>query len=301
MYSVIIPLYNKENCIAATIRSVLNQTFRDFEIIVVDDSSTDQSAFLVKQFNDPRIHLIHQKNQGVSAARNTGIRAATQKWIAFLDADDLWEKNHLEEYTKVINENPQLNWIISGFTIVAGPKKEKQVYKKNGVLNNVFDDLLNSLSIHTSTVCVRSELFDKYDELLFRVGLNNSEDREVWYKLGCIDRCPFYISQSLSEYDAFVPNSLTTSSQHTRNEHYLTMEYRLQSSTLFKNIPINDQNKIRTLIRKINKQEINGRFVEGVFNKKHKEHLSLARYTFFSVTAGLPRILKKIIIRILRH
>ena len=87
MISVVIPLYNKEKQIRKTLQSVLTQTFQDFEIVVVNDGSTDNSAIEVEKVKDPRIRLIHQQNAGVSAARNKGIEEARYELIAFLDAD----------------------------------------------------------------------------------------------------------------------------------------------------------------------------------------------------------------------
>ncbi|MCX6184716.1 MAG: glycosyltransferase family A protein, partial [Flavobacterium sp.] len=90
-FSVIIPVYNKEQFLVHTINSVLNQSFTDFELLLIDDGSTDSSPALLNQFTDERIKLISQNNQGVSAARNLGIKEAKAPYIAFLDADDLWE------------------------------------------------------------------------------------------------------------------------------------------------------------------------------------------------------------------
>ena len=94
--SVIIPTYNRANSVGKAIQSVLDQTFKDLEIIVVDDGSTDDSAPVLAAFGD-RIRLIQQANRGVSGARNTGVRAATGKWIAFLDSDDQWHSSKLEK------------------------------------------------------------------------------------------------------------------------------------------------------------------------------------------------------------
>ncbi|WP_159018213.1 glycosyltransferase family 2 protein [Algibacter sp. L3A6] len=105
-FSVIIPLYNKEGFIADTIKSVLNQTFTDFEIIVVNDGSTDKSLKELQSINDDRLITIQQKNQGVSVARNNGIKNAKGNYITLLDADDEWKPNHLELFYKTIKQFP---------------------------------------------------------------------------------------------------------------------------------------------------------------------------------------------------
>ncbi|WP_273198186.1 glycosyltransferase family 2 protein [Barnesiella viscericola] len=95
MISVVIPLYNKEKQIAHTLQSVLNQTFQNFEVVIVDDGSTDGSVVEVGKFKDSRIRLVHQQNAGVSAARNRGIEETKGELIAFLDADDEWKPEYL--------------------------------------------------------------------------------------------------------------------------------------------------------------------------------------------------------------
>ena len=96
-FSIIIPLYNKENFIVKTINSALRQTFSNFEIIIINDGSTDESLNRLKIFNDRRIRIFDIPNSGVSVARNYGIKKSKSKMIALLDSDDIWEKNHLEE------------------------------------------------------------------------------------------------------------------------------------------------------------------------------------------------------------
>jgi hypothetical protein len=97
VFDVVMPLYNKEKFVAETIESVLAQSFPDWRLFVVDDGSTDRGADVVRGYGDPRITLIEQVNQGVGPARNAGIRAGKAEWIAFIDADDLWNADHLEE------------------------------------------------------------------------------------------------------------------------------------------------------------------------------------------------------------
>lgn len=115
MISVVIPLYNKEQSILRTISSVLNQTFNDFEIIVVDDGSTDGSLMLVQGIDDPRLKIISQSNGGVSSARNKGIINAGNNLIAFIDADDLWFPNHLE-IIKSLVDNFSQNDNVGGYS-----------------------------------------------------------------------------------------------------------------------------------------------------------------------------------------
>jgi len=200
MFSVVIPLYNKEEQIRKTIDSVLNQTFNDFEIVIVNDGSKDKSVDIVQSINDPRIRLINQENGGVSAARNRGIKEAKNKWIAFLDADDIWKSNKLEEVAKVIRSNEGISWIVTGLETVKGQRKKIEVYKKKGFLIDPLIDIKKGLYIQTSSVLVKKDLFLTNPELLFRVGLNRSEDREVWYKL--IFRYPnlYYLNSNLATY-----------------------------------------------------------------------------------------------------
>lgn len=105
-FSVVIPLYNKQNYIKETIKSVLNQTFQDFEIVIVNDGSKDDSVKVVESIQDDRIKLVHQENSGVSVARNMGIKEANAKYIAFLDADDLWLPEFLQTIYELIQNFP---------------------------------------------------------------------------------------------------------------------------------------------------------------------------------------------------
>lgn len=115
MFSVVIPLYNKEKYILRTVESVLSQSFVDFELIIVDDGSVDSSLDVVKNISDPRIRIIQQNNQGEGPARNTGMAEAKYDWIALLDADDAWFINHLSELAKIINTSSSLGMAATRF------------------------------------------------------------------------------------------------------------------------------------------------------------------------------------------
>ncbi len=120
--SAVIPAYNASVCIGRAIESVLGQTLGVYEIIVVDDGSSDKTSEVVEQFGD-KVILIRQENAGVSVARNTGIEAATGDWIAFLGADDEWLAEKNARQTEIIKRNPDLRWCAANyFRAIAGRK-----------------------------------------------------------------------------------------------------------------------------------------------------------------------------------
>ncbi len=116
-FSVIIPLYNKAKFIEETLQSVLDQDFLDFEIIIIDDGSTDDSVEIVEQFSDCRITLFKQKNTGVSIARNNGITAAKGTYMALIDADDYWYSNHLTALINQIHQFPDAGLYCNNYEV----------------------------------------------------------------------------------------------------------------------------------------------------------------------------------------
>lgn len=140
MISIIIPLYNKEHCIRETLFSVLSQSYKDFEIVIVNDGSKDSSKEVVESIKDSRIRLINKENEGVSKARNRGIKEAKGEWILFLDADDLMCEGCLQALVDLSDKYPQAN-ILSGNFITRTDKEDiyasmlKEVY----VIENPFE------------------------------------------------------------------------------------------------------------------------------------------------------------------
>lgn len=121
--SVVIPLYNKQDYILRSVHSVLAQTYPHFELIIVDDGSTDRSMGKLVNCNDPRVHYIYQTNRGEGAARNKGIAAANHPWIAFLDADDVWAQDFLKSIVEMISLHPQCNLCATGYFINDGEQQ----------------------------------------------------------------------------------------------------------------------------------------------------------------------------------
>jgi len=113
--SVVIPLYNKHNTIGRTVQSILNQTVQPYEIVVVNDGSTDGSEKLIENLNNPLISLRSQSNSGVSMARKKGIEEAKGDWIAFLDADDEWLDEQIATYLNLIEKNPEARLVATAY------------------------------------------------------------------------------------------------------------------------------------------------------------------------------------------
>lgn len=171
-FSVIIPLYNKAPHIARALQSVADQTFTNYEIIVVDDGSTDGGVGVVNEFQDARVRLVHRSPPGPGgyAARNLGIQLARADWIAFLDADDEWYRHHLEEYHRVLGQYPDARVLACGWDIHKPTDGRNSRYRPRYYLKHhsagthvvSFRDYLRAelerrKPIHTSTACIARE------------------------------------------------------------------------------------------------------------------------------------------------
>ena len=188
MISVIIPLYNKEAGVATALRSVLAQTYQDFEIVVVDDGSTDGSVAVVDTFNDPRIRLIRQQNAGVSAARNRGIEEAKGEYVAFLDADDEWIPEFLEEISTLQKHYPECKAQATNYTFCSNGVKSSTILRKlpfdgkRGVLSNYFEVASCSHPpVCSICVCIERKLLQEIGG--FPVGIKSGEDLLTWARI----------------------------------------------------------------------------------------------------------------------
>lgn len=189
-FSVVISLYNKEKHIKSTIESVVAQTFKDFEIIVVNDGSTDESTTVVRSMDDKRIHLLNIENQGVSYARNYGIENATSNLIVFLDADDLWKTNHLETLKTLYESFPNCGLYATAYAkknhYILIPSVYKGIPKtKNwmGIINDYFESsTLNSIA-WTSAVMVPKSTLESVGNFNEDITLGAGEDIDLWIRI----------------------------------------------------------------------------------------------------------------------
>lgn len=191
MFSVVIPLYNKAHTIRRTIDSVLAQSFGDFEIIVVDDGSTDDGVEILQSINDHRIKIIHQANQGVSGARNKGVQCATFEYVAFLDGDDEWLPGYLNQACLAIEKYPHAGMICCArFEKVSG-SDGKEISSKIAVAKKYRDQVLTvnyfenpHVFSHVSMTIIRKPFF--YQAGGFSEGVSFNEDLAFLYTVGLL-------------------------------------------------------------------------------------------------------------------
>ena len=192
--SVVVPLFNKERHIGRAIQSVLAQTMQDFEIVVVDDGSTDGSASAVEKMTDSRIRLVKQVNAGVSAARNKGVVEARNELIAFLDADDAYLPDFLEHVLQLVIQYPDaVAYALNYVTVDALGTRRSAV---SGVTKAMPLDTAGYLAmakfcspIHPSSVAVRREALHRAGD--FPVGVKLGEDLDTWLRLSFIGPVAF--------------------------------------------------------------------------------------------------------------
>ncbi|MFC7357409.1 glycosyltransferase family 2 protein [Jejudonia soesokkakensis] len=228
MISVIVPLYNKELFVAQTIHSVLNQTFDHFEILVINDGSTDSSLEVVSTIKDERLRIISIENSGVSVARNTGIEHAKYDWIAFLDADDWWAPTFISDIKKAMNNFTNQFIFATGRSRVFN--KETERYSHTFLPENGATEALNYFQIiskylppiNSSNVVIHKNLF--HENGYFKEGQLKHEDHDLWLRL-CIENEVIFINKPLSFYRK-------TEADSASNSHYNASDFLLYLNTI---------------------------------------------------------------------
>lgn len=189
-FSVVIPLYNKEKDILTTLNSLFLQTFTDFEVVIVNDGSTDTSAEIVQTVADERIQYFNKDNEGVSKTRNFGVSKAKAAHIVFLDADDYWYPNHLENLHALVEKFPENPWYATAY--------EKRHHKKfispmispvlekggawMGLVPYYFKNSLIDTLAWTSAVCFKKSFFEDLDGFDTAITHGAGEDTDLWLR-----------------------------------------------------------------------------------------------------------------------
>ncbi|UBF25208.1 glycosyltransferase family 2 protein [Kovacikia minuta CCNUW1] len=180
--SIIIPAYNAMRYLPETIDSVLAQTFSNFEVLVVDDGSTDAIAEWVLQQTDGRLKLMYQKNQGQAAARNTGIAEAKGEYIAFLDADDLWEASKLEKQVAYLDNHPTVGLVYTWIALADQAGNPTGRIVSSDAAGDVWEEIVEFNMVGCgSTPVIRRHCFDVVG--YFVPALSPSEDWDMWIRI----------------------------------------------------------------------------------------------------------------------
>lgn len=210
-FSVIVPLYNKAPYVVKALKSIVHQTFRDFELIVVDDGSTDGSAIIAENYlNEAGVNvswrIMHQPNSGVSAARNNGVVASSGAYITFLDADDWWKPNFLEELTKLISDYPEAGMYATNYIYYKPGKTHVALDVQTGYVNYPLSYYHCEAMLVTSiTVCIPRSVWDEMGG--FPLGIMHGEDFLLWSKIALHHKVAL-TSEPLAYYNNDIPASM---------------------------------------------------------------------------------------------
>jgi glycosyltransferase involved in cell wall biosynthesis len=225
-FSIVIPVYNKEKFVAKTIESVLSQTFTAFEIIIVNDGSTDQSEAKISTFKDNRIKYYSKKNEGVALARNFGIEKATADYICFLDADDYWYPNFLETMQRYSLELSEQKVFAAAIEIETKSKSIPARYSIESTSDfeivNFFNGSQKECVLWTSSVCIHKSVFEKVGD--FDTKIKHGEDTELWIRIGL--QFPIVFIRKILARDVYDDKSIS------RNTNYYFEQYTFDKYAL---------------------------------------------------------------------
>lgn len=239
VFSIVIPVHNKEEYLKKTLDCVLGQTYTHFELILVNDGSVDLSGDICDEYAsiDSRIKVLHQKNGGVSNARNTGVKAAKNELISFLDADDLWRPNFLYEMNRMIEHYPNVDIYSSKFaTIQNGIVIENEKFFSS-IDKFILFDLIESFAekvrfpLHTSSVIIKKNAVENvgyFDERIIVF-----EDFDLFVRIALHSKVAYLNSKPLSFYNLDVPaNTKARGVVPDINKHWLSFfeKFETQSS-----------------------------------------------------------------------
>ena len=289
-FSIVIPVYNKEKFVVKTLESVLNQTFTDYEVIIVNDGSTDQSEAKILEFKDSRIQYYSKKNEGVAVARNFGIEKATADYICFLDADDFWHPNFLETMHRFTSEFPEQKVFASAIEIETKHKTILAHYsipkKSDFGIVNFFDASQKECVLWTSSVCIHKSVFEKVGT--FDTKIKHGEDTELWIRIG-LQFPIFFIDKILARY-------VYDNESVSRNSNYFFEQYTFEKyASAEKNNPTlkkyMDLNRFSAVI----KCKLNGdsKTAQEIYAEIDLKNLSSKK----RLLLGLPLFLLKSLIR----
>lgn len=220
MISVVIPFYNKAHTIERTLGTVLNQTYKDFEVIIVNDGSTDKGVSVINGFTeDARVKIINQNNQGVSVARNQGVAHSKYDYIAFLDGDDEWFQDYLSKMHEAIQKYPHAGFFCAAGIVTSDGLEYVRLAKEyEGLICEI--NFFNNphVFVHTSATVVAKSAFNKTKG--FPVGMKRNQDYGLFFPLA-LQTQTVYCGFPLSVYVGDVVGQATTTPFNTIKNHVI--------------------------------------------------------------------------------
>lgn len=273
LVSIVIPTYNHAKFISKALKSVIDQTYKNWEAIIIDNESVDETYKLVNGFNDPRIKYFKISNDGVIAkSRNLGIKEAKGDWIAFLDSDDWWTKDKLEVCFSKIGKNTDLIYHAHEYVNQSKSFLKKKIIRGRQLKKPILNDLLigtitKGTQISNSSVIVRKNILIKIGGLNENKTLVGSDDYDTWLRIAQITDQFLYINQKLSYY--LLHDTNTTSKDMSIPQRLVVKDFM----HLF-----NNQQKLRL--------EAKFRYLSGNYNYLNKNYEKAKKDFIFVLKNG---------------
>lgn len=281
MFSVVIPVFNKAPHLERSIDSVLTQTYGDFELILVDDASTDESFDILQRYDDPRIRIFSRPVPGPGgyAARNLGIKEAKFNWIAFLDADDEWDKNRLAKLAELSYNFPEAKMLSSGWTEFFDEEKTHLDDYSHKYLNSsthyfdIYTLLLDKQPICTSVAVIQKDLLIRVNG--FDEKWKRGADLELWLRLLLTGAKGAWLNERTAVY-------------YKNASNMVTLNYKFLDSPVFPTIrkSLIDKNDrfLNTALKKFNNR-INYGVTKSLLLKNKNYRKSFVRSFLFDIRA----------------
>lgn len=239
-FSIVIPLYNKASYIETTLQSVVQQVFSDFEVIVVDDGSTDLGPHAVREaaLNDDRIRLVEQSNAGVAVARNRGIAEARGEWVAFLDADDWWHRDYLSMQHRAVQAHPDVDVVATMLRRIPDaqdwsplPWPSQDTHPAVALIDDLPHRWMQGIPFFTSSVAVRRTRLLAMQPC-FAVGESHGEDLDVWFRLAEYTAIAHTQAALVAYRTAAMGSLMSQHAQRSMAPYLLRMEMRARSNAM---------------------------------------------------------------------